>query len=42
MAGASALGVGSALVSSDIIESGDFAILTERAEKLVAAVKSVK
>ena len=41
-AGASALGVGSALVSSDIIDSGNFTILTERAKKLVAAVKSVK
>ena len=41
-AGASALGVGSALVSSDIIDSGNFTILTERAEKLVDAVKSVK
>ncbi len=40
--GAAALGVGSALVSSDIIESGDFAGLTERAENLVAAVNSVK
>lgn len=42
IAGATALGVGSALVSNDIIDSGDFAILTERAEKLVNAVKSVK
>ena len=41
-AGASALGVGSALVSNDIIDSGNFTILTERAEKLVDAVKSVK
>ena len=41
-AGASALGVGSALVSSDLIESGDFAMLTERAKKLVNAVKSVR
>ena len=41
-AGAAALGVGSALVSSDLIESGDFAMLTERAKKLVNAVKSVK
>ncbi len=40
--GAAALGVGSALVSSDIIESGDFAVLTERAENLVAAVNSAK
>ncbi|MCY4404114.1 MAG: bifunctional 4-hydroxy-2-oxoglutarate aldolase/2-dehydro-3-deoxy-phosphogluconate aldolase [Candidatus Poribacteria bacterium] len=42
IAGAAALGVGSALVSSNIIDSGDFAILTERAEKLVDAVKSAK
>ncbi len=41
-AGASALGVGSALVSSDLIESGDFAMFTERAKKLVNAVKSVR
>ena len=41
-AGAAALGVGSALVSSDLIESGDFAMLTERAKKLINAVKSVK
>ena len=41
-AGAAALGVGSALVSSDLIESGDFAMLTERAKKLVNAVKSVR
>jgi 2-dehydro-3-deoxyphosphogluconate aldolase/(4S)-4-hydroxy-2-oxoglutarate aldolase len=41
-AGATALGVGSALVSSDLIESGDFAMLTERAKKLINAVKSVK
>ncbi len=41
-AGAAALGVGSALVSSDLIESGDFAMLTERAKKLINAVKSAK
>lgn len=41
-AGASALGIGSALVSNDIIDSGDFTILSERAGKLVDAVKSVK
>ena len=41
-AGAAALGIGSALVSSDLIESGDFAMLTERAKKLVNAVKSVR
>ena len=37
-AGAAALGVGSALVSQDIIDSGDFATLTERAKSLVTAV----
>ncbi len=41
-AGAAALGVGSALVSQDIIDSGDFATLTERAKTLVTAVKSAK
>ncbi len=41
-AGASALGVGSALVSQDTIDSGDFSTLTERAKTLVAAVKSAK
>ena len=41
-AGAAALGVGSALVSQDIIDSGDFAIFTERAKSLVTAVKSVR
>ena len=41
-AGAAALGVGSALVSSDLIEARDFALLTERAKKLVDAVKSVR
>ncbi len=42
IAGAAALGVGSALVSNDLIESGDFDILTERAKSLVDAVKSVR
>ena len=37
-AGAAALGVGSALVSQDIIDSGDFATLTEKAKSLVTAV----
>ncbi len=37
-AGAAALGVGSALVSQDIIDSGNFTILTERAKSLVTAV----
>ncbi|MCG9128964.1 bifunctional 4-hydroxy-2-oxoglutarate aldolase/2-dehydro-3-deoxy-phosphogluconate aldolase [Candidatus Poribacteria bacterium] len=39
-AGSAALGVGSALVSNSIIESGDFNILTQRAKDLVTAVKS--
>ena len=37
-AGASALGVGSALVNNRLIEAREFAVLTERAEKLVEAV----
>ncbi len=37
-AGASALGVGSALVNNQLIEAKEFARLTERAEKLVEAV----
>ncbi len=41
-AGASALGVGSSLVSSSILESGDFVLLTERAKKLITAVKSAR
>ncbi|MDE0483826.1 MAG: bifunctional 4-hydroxy-2-oxoglutarate aldolase/2-dehydro-3-deoxy-phosphogluconate aldolase [Candidatus Poribacteria bacterium] len=41
-AGASALGVGSSLVSSSVLESGDFVSLTKRAKKLIAAVKSVR
>ena len=41
-AGASALGVGSALVSQDIIDSRDFVTLTKRARTLVTAVKSTK
>lgn len=41
-AGASALGVGSSLVSNTLIESGDFALLTERAKNLIDAVKSVR
>ena len=41
-AGAAALGIGSALVSSDLIESGNFALLTERAKNLIAAVKSAR
>lgn len=38
-AGATALGVGSALVNNKLIESGEFAALTERARNLVAAVQ---
>ena len=41
-AGAAALGIGSALVSQDIIDSGNFTTLTERAKSLVNAVKSVR
>ncbi len=41
-AGASALGVGSSLVSSSLLESGDFVSLTERAKKMIAAVKSTR
>ena len=41
-AGAAALGVGSALVSQDIMDAGDFATLTERAKSLVASVKSIR
>jgi len=38
-AGATALGVGSALVNNKLIEAGAFAGLTERAQNLVAAVQ---
>lgn len=38
--GASALGVGSALVNNRIIEMGHFNLLTENAKKLVAAVQA--
>ncbi len=41
-AGAAALGVGSALVSQAIINSGDLDALTERAKVLVTAVKSAR
>ena len=41
-AGATALGVGSALVSNSRLESGDFAQLTEAAKHLVTAVKSAR
>ena len=40
-AGATALGVGSALVNNKLIEAGEFAELTERAQNLVAAVQRV-
>ena len=39
-AGSAALGVGSALVSNAIIDSGDFKKLTQRAKELVSAVNS--
>lgn len=39
-AGSAALGVGSALVSNTIIESGDFKSLTQRAKDLVSAVNT--
>ena len=41
-AGATALGVGSALVENRLIEAGAFNVLTERAQKLVAAVQSAR
>ncbi len=41
-AGAAALGIGSSLVSQDLIDSGDFTTLTDRAKNLVTAVKSTK
>ena len=41
-AGAAALGIGSSLVSQDIIDSGDFTTLTDRAKNLVTAVKPTK
>ena len=41
-AGATALGVGSALVDNRLIEAGDFNVLTERAQKLVAEVQSAR
>ena len=41
-AGASALGVGSSLVSNDLIEAGDFSVFTDRAKNLIAAVRSVR
>ena len=41
-AGATALGVGSALVNNQLIEAGKFKSLTERAEKLVAEVQRAR
>ncbi len=41
-AGATALGVGSALVNNKLIEAGEFAGLTERAQNLVAAVQRAR
>ena len=41
-AGAAALGIGSSLVSQDLIDSGDFTTLTDRAKNLVTAVKSAQ
>jgi len=41
-AGATALGVGSALVNNKLIEAGAFAGLTERAQNLVAAVQRAR
>lgn len=41
-AGATALGVGSALVNNKLIEAGEFAALTESAQNLVAAVQRVR
>lgn len=41
-AGATALGVGSALVNNQLIAAGEFATLTERAEKLVKEVQRAR
>jgi 2-dehydro-3-deoxyphosphogluconate aldolase/(4S)-4-hydroxy-2-oxoglutarate aldolase len=41
-AGATALGVGSALVNNQLIEAGDFESLTERAKKLYAEVQRAR
>ncbi len=41
-AGATSLGVGSALVNNQLIEAGEFALLTERAEKLIEAVQRAR
>ncbi len=42
IAGATALGVGSALVNNQLIATGEFAILTERAERLVKEVQRAR
>jgi len=39
-AGAKAVAVGAALVSTDVVAEGDFDLLTERAQQLVAAVRA--
>jgi len=41
-AGATALGVGSALVNNQLIAAGEFAVLTERAERLVKEVQRAR
>lgn len=41
-AGATALGVGSALVNNQLIAAGEFATLTERAERLVKEVRRAR
>lgn len=41
-AGATALGVGSALVNNQLIAAGEFASLTERAEKLIKEVQRAR
>ncbi len=41
-AGATSLGVGSALVNNQLIEDGEFELLTERAEKLIAEVQRAR
>lgn len=41
-AGVAAVGVGSALISQDVLDSGDLAVLTERARRLVAAMEQAR
>ena len=41
-AGATSLGVGSALVNNQLIEAGEFSLLTERAEKLIEEVQRAR